>query len=89
VRKVCSIITLFGKEFPRLYFLINCRNSRGPSFLAFAPSSISAAATKCWSFSLSEELLFIDVFVIVIYLTLILPSKRFNEVKKAYFSASA
>ena len=32
VRKICSIITIFGTEFPRLYFWINCRNSTGPSF---------------------------------------------------------
>ena len=32
VGKINSIITIFGTEFPRLYFWINCKSSRGPSF---------------------------------------------------------
>jgi len=32
VRKIRSIITIFGTEFPRLYFWINCKSSKGPSF---------------------------------------------------------
>jgi len=45
VSKIRSIITVFGTEFPSLYFWINCKSSRGAYF--FIVNCTSATSCNC------------------------------------------
>jgi len=52
VRKICSIITIFGTEFQRLYLWINCKSSRGPFFPTVnctSATSYNCVPTKTFS----------------------------------------
>jgi len=87
MRKIRSIINIFGTEFPRLYVWINCKILMGPSFHVYPPSLIVATAIKCFRlFSLNEELFIDVVLLMVIYLTLIFnhpkDSTRFMKLLK-------
>jgi len=89
VRKISSIITIFGTEFPLSYVWINCKSSRValfPHLYSFFNISNSNKMLKTFAQlrtplyrSRRDRDLFGTYF----------SSKRFNGVRKAYFSASA